>query len=200
MREECSRLLARIGDIPNDELLLVKRTISAYLSTTQGFKLEESPQVLDKPLSDEDLLLTSLLAVMKSLGLQVRSAKTLSSSVIFRANWEKSKTVIVWASSVKDKMSRKVLYEFSLRCLYDFLCEGVPVRWDRERQFLTRHRSGAVGIREMLIFLDYVPSVMESAFPGYRASGLLHLIPVSTKNRSSNVRSKRRVETRPEQI
>lgn len=179
MRAECQNLLDSLSEIPPEELQVVKQTITAYLSVSNGSKsgVISQPQTFFS--SEEGLLVDALLSTMQSLGLQVRSVRALSASSVFKSNWDKAHTVTSWASQVKDRMSRRLLYEMALKHLYRYLCEGIPVRWDPEKHFLTRHKDGVVGVREMLIFLDYAPSVMESLFPGYRESGLLHLIPKS---------------------
>lgn len=190
MRDECQHLLDNLGNIPKQDLLRVKNSITAYLANTQKTGNGGGSASVDPFSVEEGLLLDSLLEVLESLGLQARLRRRLINSSVFKTNWEKSRTVITWASQVHDRLSRKLLYDIALKRLYVYLCDGVPIRWDPENKFLTRNRGGVVGVREMLIFLDYIPSVMEAQFPGYREAGLLKLIPVSVKNRSLDVREK----------
>lgn len=176
MKSECEVFLNALGGIPRNELLHVKTVLTAYLATSG--RNDVSAELIGDP--EALLVVDAFLAVLKGKGLHSGSRPALVKSRVFRGNRSKLNTVIEWASPVRDKLARVVLYQIAFRRLHKYLVDGLPTRWDEERGFLARNR-GPVGVREMLIFLDYVPSVMEAAFPGYADSGLLGMIPKSEK-------------------
>lgn len=179
MKPECAKFIESMGRIPRNELLHVKNAIDAHLALSKG---NDGSEILDDE-PEIKLIVGALLSVLRDLKLHSGSYRALVVSRVFRGNRGKLNVVGEWAAQVRDKFARGALYEIAFRCLHKYLIGGLPTRWDAEHNFLARNR-GPVGVREMLIFLDYVPSVVENSFPGYAEAGILYMIPMTSKRAS----------------
>lgn len=172
---EVPALLEVLEQIPPDELLRLRNTLTAYLVGNQGV-LSETSAKSGQELSEESMMLDSLLETLENLGKSVKCRKILMNSRTYKANWGKAELVARWASQVGNRLNRRALYVVSFRHLHDYLRDGLPTRWDPAEKRLVRFRNKVIGVREMLLFLDYVPAVMEASYPGYADSGLLGMI------------------------
>jgi hypothetical protein len=174
MKPLCQEFVQSLNAIPRNELVYIHKTLTAFLATSGG--ASASAEFVDDP--EKLAVIDALVVVLKEHRLFKGSRQNLARTRAFQSAQVKLELVMEWASPVRDRVVRGTLYQIAFRCLYNYLIGGLPTRWHEEKKFLARHR-GPVGVREMLIFLDYVPAVMEFTFPGYAKSGLLGLIPKS---------------------
>src|SRR5206468_322499 len=74
-----------------------------------------------------------------------------------------------------NRVQQRAVLRVGMELLHKFLLKGVPTRWDKKNRYLVKAPL-PVGSREMMIFIHYLPVVLDRAFPGYSKLGILYMI------------------------
>lgn len=183
------RVMALLPELTEAEQHKLKGAITALIGVSPD-AAKRSAKKDQKNTADDtfaDSLLDSIATVLRNLGVERPSVRRMKQWKEYSSFKDKAEGLRPWLSKgPSEAVARAAFMQIAVRLLYDDLRNnGVPVRYDQEHDFLVRAPL-VVGSREIMIFIDRMPAVVDRSFPGYLQAGLLSKVV----RRETNVRPK----------
>lgn len=194
MDKELDRIIKRIGSYSAADLRVLHAHIAAFLGKATRAAPAPPPRwpaVADAEGAARLHVIEVVFGECSKLGIATPAMRVLRKNSVFVGNEYRVEAVVCWLKPAGRRAAQDALLAFGTRKLIEYLRLGLPSRWDEEEKKLIRRRL-AVTWREVLMFLDYLPQVMEAQFPGYCRAGLLHLIVETNEQRRKDTGYARR--------
>lgn len=162
-----------LPQLSRDQLELIRKRIASKLSVMgDGPPSHSGPQE-----EDYDMVLTALVSVARDAGIGQMPVVAVKRTSTVTTHREKLLAVTRWIKERGDRKTQLGILNLGSRLLLDDLRRGIPVRWDSDQKRLVRYVPAPVTMRELIIYCDRIPGIIESNFPGYIGSGLLgHIV------------------------
>lgn len=125
---------------------------------------------------DYDIVLTALVSTARDAGIGQMPVQAVKRMNIVVTHREKLLAVSKWIRKHGDRKTQLGIVNLGARLLLEDLQQGIPLRWDKEQRRLIRYKMAPVTLRELIIYCDRIPAIIEKNFPRYIESGLLGLI------------------------
>lgn len=186
-------LLTSLGSLNYDELDELRQQATRLMGLMNG-STPAPPSELSTDKNFAREVLDVLVQVLSAVGAEERHRAVLERSNLYGRFCIDVSGIQKYLKNMElNRVQQRAVLRVGLELLYSHLCNGVPVRWDEAKKYLVKAPL-PVGSREMMIFIHYLPTVLNHAFPGYSRKGALFMIARNKGN--GNVRDKR--DRRPE--